>query len=1435
VKRLESGNHPNDDELRRLFAQGPDEFGPVALWWWSGGRVTREGMTPQLEKMARGGLRNLMIVNLAPCGTIYGSAPDDPPFLSEPWWDLFAFLVEEGKRLGIRIWFYDQLGFSGASLQAGLVTQTPDFQGLRLVRAMEDVRGPQEISLPAPPLGTPLAAFVARIADRSQLADEPCSIGTALREVKDVSDCICGDVLKVQVPEGQHRVMIFATVFAGFDYQSPKACAALINILHGQMEKRFGRDLGISIIGSFQDEFPALPRFSKRLPEEFRNRTGYDILDYLPSLFDNVVDRFGRSDGPTSVQVRCDAARVAAELCEEAFFIPLAAWHKKHDMLCGIDQTIRDGDPIRASNYYVDYFRTHRHFSAPGNEQGGDAKPHQSLADLYGHPRVWMEGYHSSGWGQTLEDIVTLLHPWMVDGSTLYNPHAIYYSTHGSYWEWAPPDNGWRQPYFVHYPELADYVSRLCYLLSRGDRVVHTAILHPASTVHACSGWGEEGEAAKEANRAYWDCLNGLRESRHDCLIMDEESVQRAEVREGAMCVRALTIRSIALPGCCVLEGNTLTRLVEFAEAGGRVLLIGDVPRIAGDGALNGEQFEQLAARLIASAERHPGGADAARALVDRPVAAAGSGPLPCLQRRIGERNFFFILSDSTISASGAALREVNQFDRSTTLAGRGGRLSVTFAADGIPECWSAQTGAVIPVLNYRRSENSHKTQVEVELEDTPAPLLALRPPLAGEPLAIESDLRIVSCERTGDEARIIGYPRLDKSEPGRAEHRVRVEYADAVFESAVPAAPAKFTFLSEPFDCRLEMTCANDDGSFAWPPSNGPIPVEHRTFRFREETPGLDSREWAKPEFDDGDWETVLASFGPRAESCGPVPLSGGQSSEDVAFSHLPEMPWIPCVYSERLGIENDRVFSSALGGKGRIPEEFIDLGDGKPEELYRVRTVVTSPEGPLRSLLRIGGPVRKRVFLNGEEIALCGPSDRQKFHASVHLMQGNNQLEILMERSSPGPLRLFYQFLPKKTDLVEPEWIWYSDARQSGTVRFAKTFELATAAASAVVAVALANLKHRVRVNGKIVGERGGFDPYFTSRADRYDILEQLVPGENRFEVDVIYPGDPVGLEAEPAVGLLVDGLITLQSGREVTLVSDESFGTVAVDGDGRNCDAAKPARILPGPQPGYFGDPANLLVYPRPHPLRFAGWLQDQPPPAPPFDRVVYSTVGSRTKRSWYRFPLPPGSNQIHLAIHGMARFFVDGHEVALESESGTGGKEGGATRLTAGLPYPERPRRMAALRVDPRDGFEKGAAIDAPITFDMGPGRIPLGSWDTLGLPHYSGGVVYSTTFSFQDDVDGQALLDLGKVRGSVDVTVNGVPCGTRLWHPYRFDISNAVQRGENRVEIRVFNTLGPHYGHGHPSAHVFENQTQSGIWGPVSIAICREVSLTLNRA
>lgn len=151
MNRLHANQHPSAEELRNIFASAPRDFGPVPIWWWSGGKVTREGIRHQMERMARGGLCNVMILNLAPCGTIFGCCPDNPRFLSEGWWENFAFAVEEGKRLGIRLWFYDQLGFSGASLQAGLVTRHPGFQGVRLVREFRDVEGPSELVLPPPP------------------------------------------------------------------------------------------------------------------------------------------------------------------------------------------------------------------------------------------------------------------------------------------------------------------------------------------------------------------------------------------------------------------------------------------------------------------------------------------------------------------------------------------------------------------------------------------------------------------------------------------------------------------------------------------------------------------------------------------------------------------------------------------------------------------------------------------------------------------------------------------------------------------------------------------------------------------------------------------------------------------------------------------------------------------------------------------------------------------------------------------------------------------------------------------------------------------------------------------------------------------------------------------------------------------------------------
>ena len=51
-----------------------------------------------------------------------------------------------------------------------------------------------------------------------------------------------------------------------------------------------------------------------------------------------------------------------------------------------------------------------------------------------------------------------------------------------------------------------------------------------------------------------------------------------------------------------------------------------------------------------------------------------------------------------------------------------------------------------------------------------------------------------------------------------------------------------------------------------------------------------------------------------------------------------------------------------------------------------------------------------------------------------------------------------------------------------------------------------------------------------------------------------------------------------------------------------------------------------------------------------------------------------------------------------------------------------------------------------------------------------------------------------MLDLGYVGQTATVKVNGKDCGLRMCRPFLFDISKAIVKGDNTLEIFVSNTL-----------------------------------------
>ncbi|MEU0568061.1 glycosyl hydrolase, partial [Nonomuraea sp. NPDC005983] len=499
-------------ELAEILREPPRTHSPAAIWWWSGEPLRRDRLRWQLERFVEGGVWNLVILNLAPSGPMFGSDADDPPFFSEAWWALLEQVCDDAAELGVSLWFYDQLGFSGADIQARLVDEEPRFAGRWLA------------------------------------------------------------------PDG-------SVTTRGFDYLSAEACAALIDRVHGEFERRLGHRLGGVIAGSFQDELPTIPTWSADFAAEFERRRGYDLVPHLPMLW---------QDGGEAGRVRRDYQRTRAELAEEAFFRPLAAWHDRHGLLSGCDQQdpARAGHPVEGVQLYADYARTHRWFSAPGSDHHGDARVHSSLAHLYGRPRTWIEAFHSSGWGGTLEETFDWLLPWLRAGATLYNPHAVYYTTKAGWWEWAPPSTDWRQPYWRHHRVFADAVTRLCAALSLGRHDCDIAVLIPTATVQSGTRLDGVDAEASRAQQVYREIVGEMAWFRMipgtldllglDADVIDDDSIQRATLRPSPpdagdprqevaarLEVAEESYAAIVLPACTTLDPATERALAGFAAAGG--------------------------------------------------------------------------------------------------------------------------------------------------------------------------------------------------------------------------------------------------------------------------------------------------------------------------------------------------------------------------------------------------------------------------------------------------------------------------------------------------------------------------------------------------------------------------------------------------------------------------------------------------------------------------------------------------------------------------------------------------------------------------------------------------------------------------------------------------------------------------------------------------
>jgi hypothetical protein len=465
----------------------------------------------------------------------------------------------------------------------------------------------------------------------------------------------------------------------------------------GQFERRFPGEGGKGLNFFFSDElnFGVNGRlWSAQFAEEFKKRKGYDITPELPALFKDI--------GPRTPKIRLDYSDVMVALSEEGFFKPVFEWHQQRGMIMGCDHGGRGRDVVEFS----DYFRTQRWNQGPGADQPGlgkdliKAKVAASIAHLYQRPRVWLEGFHSSGWGTTSADVVDATLANYVMGYNLLSFHGMYYSTHGGWWEWAPPDNTFRMPYWKHMRGFMDCVQRLSYLLSQGDHRCDVAILYPVAPMEA-------GMDGPQAVQAAFSTGERLYSKGVDFDFVDFESLARAKVVGNELRVSGEVYRVLVLPAMKAVRHSTLQKAVEFRRAGGVVVAVGALPEASDR---MGRDDPEVAAMVK---ELFPDGPvkDIFAALPGRDY----EGPGYIQHRRIGLRDLYAIYN---------APKDAECF----------------FRATGKVELWDPWTGATRPLPVT--SQDNDGTRIRLPLSEKEIQLIVFSP---GQPLRAESEISNLS------------------------------------------------------------------------------------------------------------------------------------------------------------------------------------------------------------------------------------------------------------------------------------------------------------------------------------------------------------------------------------------------------------------------------------------------------------------------------------------------------------------------------------------------------------------------------------------------------------------------------------------------------------------------------------------------------------------
>ncbi len=538
-------------------------------------------------------------------------------------WEILRYGLRKASGLGLRLWLYDEKGYPSGTA-GGIVTRAnPEYVALGLACYSIPIDGPVEVDFPMPVSCRKFVwAGAAQDPDRATLPD-----------VIDLSSRVDGwGRLRWSAPEGRWTVLYLTerVMYEGTHASDnvcefkqyvnllvPDAVRAFLRVTHEAYYREIPKDLWDRIEAIFTDEpslmsfyLPPIPeRFQGKIPvldqfvftdrppavawskdflEKFYALKGYDLRPALFALFYSSSDE--------ACQARQDYYDVVTHLYADAFYRQVLAWCQAHGIALS-GHVLLEEDIADHVTFHGSLFSAIRQMDLPGIDML-NADPQEMLhssaymgasymavkyvtsaGHLAGRERIHSE---NSDWEQGNRGRFASLAERRGQANLQYvlglNHVTSYY--------------GWDEIGEAGQRQYNEYVGRLGSLLTGGRHVCDVAVLYPIRSLWAhtlpplkpMESWSARvyrDPWMEKLSKEFPALVKDLLCSQVDLDIIDEEGILAGEKRAGALHVAGEAYRLIVLPPLDALSLGTAQALGEFCRAGGILLSVGPLPRLA--------------------------------------------------------------------------------------------------------------------------------------------------------------------------------------------------------------------------------------------------------------------------------------------------------------------------------------------------------------------------------------------------------------------------------------------------------------------------------------------------------------------------------------------------------------------------------------------------------------------------------------------------------------------------------------------------------------------------------------------------------------------------------------------------------------------------------------------------------------------------------------